>query len=107
MARSQSSGSGSRGWPHGFGGGTAPRAVVAIVSVVDPGGVTEVGVNVPVAAAGNPVIVNVTALENPPDAPRDIVKLADCPAVTVADVGAETVKSAWTTSCSKGWEVLL
>lgn len=65
-----------------------------IVSMVEPGGVTDVGENVPVAAAGKPEIANVTALAKPPELAMEIVNVAVCPAVMVADPGVtEGVKS--------------
>jgi hypothetical protein len=82
----------------GVDGGNAPRTVVAIESVdvvaVAPG-VTLVGLNVAVAAVGNPAAENVIAFAKPPVAGvAVIVNIAVCPAVTVtADVGPLMAKS--------------
>ena len=79
-------------------GKVLPRIVVAtentVVAVVAPG-VTLVGLNVPVVAAGNPDAVNVTAFAKPPvPGVSVIVKFAVCPAVTVTgDPGPLSVKS--------------
>ena len=79
-------------------GKVLPRIVVAtentVVAEVAPG-VTLVGLNVPVDAAGNPEAVNVTAFANPPvPGVSVIVKFAVWPAVTVTgEPGPLSVKS--------------
>jgi hypothetical protein len=79
-------------------GGKAPRAVVAmervVVAAVAPG-VTLVGLNVALDADGNPEAEKEIAFGKPPVAGvAEIVKVAVCPAVMVAEeVGAVRAKS--------------
>lgn len=54
-------------------------ALVAMVNVVDPEPVTEVGLNVPVAPVGRPLTVNATAELNPFNAATVGVKLVPPP----------------------------
>lgn len=81
-----------------FDGGAAPRAVVLMESVVVAAaapGITLNGVNVAVAAVGNPEAENVIAFVNPPGpGVTVIVNDAICPAVTATGtVGPLSEKS--------------
>src|SRR5215467_6993140 len=86
-SRDRISMTGQRGEP----GGTAPaRAVELTVTwavAVDPLGLMELGEMLHADPLGAPEQLNATAWLNPPAADTVMVKVADCPALIVADAG--------------------